>query len=81
MEINLTNAYCPLGCCRLELNWHELLFMKPKKVRLLGVRDDSERTVLLNEWSGRIHRSADQVVEIYGLEINAEKTPWERWKR
>jgi hypothetical protein len=48
LEIDLSNAYCPIGCCCLGVHV-ALLFakMKPRNVTLIGLRNEQEQIALL----------------------------------
>ncbi|KAF2033126.1 hypothetical protein EK21DRAFT_109265 [Setomelanomma holmii] len=46
LEIDLTDAYCPIGCCRVVDQASYLIFeMDPCAINLLGVRNGAEREV------------------------------------
>jgi hypothetical protein len=76
LEIDLTNAYCPLGCCRrLELDGRRLAIVGPKRVRIRGLRDDGEVEVVMREWSATLNMSEEEVKETYGVEIDPEDDP------
>jgi hypothetical protein len=70
VEMDLKNAYCPVGCCReLTLAWSDLAAIKPKEVRILGLRNEGEREKLLKEWSDHENITPLELQEKYGVEI------------
>ena len=52
IELDLTNAYCPLGCCRdFDIPPHLPALERLESIRLLGLRHEKEeRDYLLNSY-------------------------------
>ncbi|KAH7086035.1 hypothetical protein BKA63DRAFT_560653 [Paraphoma chrysanthemicola] len=67
LEIDFTNAYCPVGCCRMiDINADFLPGLEPAILRVLGVREGEEEQLRdgLLTWP---------------LEFNPKDNPWARY--
>jgi hypothetical protein len=82
LEIDLTNAYCPISCCRP----HGLCFARslvykkrPAKLTFLGMMDGEEEKMMvaLTEHS---RLSQDQIRSKYNITFNPDQDVWAKWK-
>ena len=49
LEFDVTNAYCPIGCCRMVGPfWGLLMILSPEKTSFLGVRDAEEEGTIMD---------------------------------
>jgi hypothetical protein len=81
LEMDMTNAYCPVGCCRvLDLDPETLDDAGPECVRMLGVRDNAEEHELLATISKETGLEAEGLIEKYGIVVNPVVDKWEAWK-
>jgi hypothetical protein len=96
LEIDLTNAYCPTGCCRLaDPIWSSVVLLGRNKTSFLGVRNAQEKDdimvhvlAFLNSWGEDMHgyssgkSSVDKgtVEKALGIVFNPRKTFWDQWK-
>jgi hypothetical protein len=62
------------------LDGRRLAIVRPKKLRIRGLRDEGEVEVVIGEWSAALDMSEEEVKETYGVEIDPEEDPWEQWK-
>lgn len=47
LELDFTDAYCPMGCCRMLMSGSMLAkVLRPKKLRLLGLTEDEEGVII-----------------------------------
>jgi hypothetical protein len=77
IEIDLKDAYCFLGCCRMvNLYWELLADLHLKKIRLLGLQGEAE----LVETSYCPEEGANLLANTCKLEVNPEEDDWEQWK-
>jgi hypothetical protein len=69
-EVDFNKAYCPLfSRCRLfHLAWKQVT-SHAKKIRILGLRDESEKTELLNVWSGDVGMTVAEIKHQYQVEF------------
>jgi hypothetical protein len=76
IEVDLTNAYCPVGCCRvMELEWEMLKSgVRPKLFRMLGLRTEAEIAMVLE---GIRSTGAELMCEPFEIRTNPEDDPWE----
>lgn len=64
LEIDFTNAYCPLGCCRVVgLDFDTMSRDSLKKVCILWLRNQAEATNLLDLWSIAMEFSPKELKE------------------
>ncbi|KAH7086546.1 hypothetical protein FB567DRAFT_528227 [Paraphoma chrysanthemicola] len=78
VELDYTNAYCPMGCCRqLGLQWSNFNSLGTQKTRFLGLRNKAEATMILEAWSSRGGPLEEEIEDKCGVEFNPEKDPWE----
>jgi len=96
LEFDLTNAFCPTGCCRMaEQNWPQMMFLGPRKTGFLGVRNEQEADIIMagvyhtlygrysalhEDYEGKLAVDMEGIEEVFGIVFNPEKTPWEQWK-
>jgi hypothetical protein len=74
IEIDLTNAYCAFGCCRLlDLGWWELDRLMAEKYRVLGLRNNAEATAFVRNWTRDVGPMAS-IYRVEGLRDDAEAT-------
>jgi hypothetical protein len=90
VEIDVSNAYCPVGCCRmLDIDWDELADLELKTVQILGTRGEAEQSMLLYEqerqalirgigWEQVVE--ADGFVDEYELTFDGKEDMWDQWK-
>jgi hypothetical protein len=90
LELDFTNAYCPLGCCRIIVDIAPLLAeMQPANVTLLGLRNEGERQDLLEEvkiYSGPMdvgepyrHLAEREIVKMHNMVFDPEEDVWAEW--
>ncbi|KAI4610425.1 hypothetical protein J4E80_008189 [Alternaria sp. BMP 0032] len=49
LEFDVTNAYCPIGCCRMAwLSWGPLMKLWPEKTSFLGVSNAEEKVDIMD---------------------------------
>jgi len=49
LEFDVTNAYCPIGCCRMAwLSWGPLMKLWPEKTSFLGVSNTEEKVDIMD---------------------------------
>jgi hypothetical protein len=81
LEVDMTNAYCPVGCCRsLDIDVAMLLSAEPECVRISGVSNESEGKELLERVGGDVDLGSEELKAVYGIEINPSVDKWEMWK-
>ncbi|KAI4622632.1 uncharacterized protein J4E87_006199 [Alternaria ethzedia] len=96
LEFDLTNAFCPTGCCRMaEQNWAQMMFLGPRKTGFLGVRNEQEADIIMVEvydtvhgnygalhedYEGKLEVDVDGIEKLFGIVFNPDKTHWEQWK-
>ncbi|KAF2820371.1 hypothetical protein CC86DRAFT_412240 [Ophiobolus disseminans] len=78
VELDMTNAYCPMGCCRrLALDQTHLEGVHLQQLRLVGLQHETEVSEFRQIWE-------NDVVPVHGdkikIELNPETDPWEQWK-
>jgi hypothetical protein len=79
IEIDLSNAYCALGDCRvLSIDWQTLAGVQPKVVRILGLRHEQEAGDFMALRAQ--HRAVKVEDEDYQRILNPQKDEWEQWK-
>ncbi|KAF2246738.1 hypothetical protein BU26DRAFT_521173 [Trematosphaeria pertusa] len=82
LEVDFTNAYCPIGCCRpIHLavgDW--ITLVAPKKLDVIGVLPDEERQFTYVDLNG-MHYTRRILKQQYGLRFRqpGEPTPWDEW--
>jgi hypothetical protein len=96
LEIDFTNTYCPIGCCRLPVHVGPLFAnLRPANVTLLGLRNEEERNGVLGRVSeyycdGRNTLDLDerlqnlnkeQVREVHCVKFDPEEDVWAKWKK
>jgi hypothetical protein len=89
LELDLTNAYCPTGCCRLVTDGLILSASEvPAKLSFIGIRNEQEEADVMDELD-EIHTQLDlyyspgdleELKEIYSIVFNPETSHWEQWK-
>jgi hypothetical protein len=81
LEIDMTNAYCPVGCCRvLDLDVGTLDSAEPRCARLLGLRSEAEGKELLERVSNEAGLETERLKEDYEIVVNPVVDRWEAWK-
>jgi len=96
LESDLTNAYCPTGCCRMVTEcWRQLMSLGPRATVFLGVRDAVEEAdimdwvwdwvyyenhVMHDDFEGKLEVDKDGMREVFGIVFNPNRTHWEQWK-
>ncbi|KAI4610636.1 hypothetical protein J4E83_008250 [Alternaria metachromatica] len=96
IEFDLTNAFCPTGCCRMaKQEWPQFMLLGPKKTGFLGVIDKQEANIILTKvynrlwgwekdmhenFEGKLSGSKRKMTEAFGMVFNPKKTHWEQWK-
>jgi hypothetical protein len=68
IEVDLTNAYCPMGCCRTFYMTWALAMRHVKKVRILGSRNDEEKDMVLTSWSDELEVTPEELKVMYEIE-------------
>jgi hypothetical protein len=80
-EMDLTNAFCPVGCCReLNMELSCIAALEPKVIRILGLRhgegDKIKSTMAVS--------LGINVTEVEGkfekMELNPAEDPWGKWR-
>ncbi|KAJ4345093.1 hypothetical protein N0V95_005940 [Ascochyta clinopodiicola] len=72
LELDYTNAYCPVGCCRLTKmlrHWDEVL-PKMKKVRVLGLRHEDEEKEFMTSWSTITKTSTEELYMKHDIQFD-----------
>ena len=91
LEIDLTNAYCPIGCCRLleyySCRYIELL--RPLYVTFWGIRNEQEERIMLEDIEDH-YRSDDEVTKkpltgqqikkMYNIKFDPQEDAWAKRK-
>jgi hypothetical protein len=74
--MDLTNAYCPLGCCRALgiIDWDCFGQLRPKEIRALGLRTGEELMIEDSMENNRIDEEESTLV------FNPTDDPWEQWR-
>jgi hypothetical protein len=73
ISLDFTDAYCPLGACRMfELDWRTALRFV-KKVRIWGIHTTAEAKVLHDALMESTRLTSEEVQERYHLEFAAEE--------
>jgi len=96
IEFDLSNAFCPTGCCRMaEQGWSQIMYLGPRKTSFLGVRNAQEADIIRAEvyhslygsysalhedYEGKLAVDMEGIEEVFGIVFNPEKTHWEQWK-
>ena len=91
LEIDLTNAYCPMGCCRKTSENVSLVYgLVPAKIVVLGLRSEAEMEWFIDHagraaaeyiYDNYLHDAPRQPTSTHELVFDQEKEPWARWKR
>jgi len=95
-EIDVTNAYCPIGCCRMtDFISHLLASTCPKHVVIRGVRDQEEQKAIVEhvrDWYQNWHNdsvtaetpyrgmTSEQIWEMHDLLFGPELDTWEKFR-
>jgi hypothetical protein len=90
MEMEFTNSYCPLGCCRyIDAGYGLVDSLRPKHTVILGLDLDGEKQVFMNLFSS-IHSddegqdedwgTPEWITNEYGVEFNPDRDIWAKWK-
>jgi len=90
LEFDLTNAFCPTGCCRMmEQGWSQIMFLGPRKTGFLGVRNTQEVDIIMAEvykslygsysdlhddYEGKLNVDMDGIEKVFGIVFNPKKT-------
>lgn len=83
IEIDMTEAYCPFGCCRvLGIDWNKIFGLGAKAIRIKGLRHQDEINQAFEEWTAddTANVFSDETLEENRIEINPATDPWEEWK-
>ncbi|KAF2246737.1 hypothetical protein BU26DRAFT_567081 [Trematosphaeria pertusa] len=73
LEIDITNSFCALGCCRLMYGGIEYLErMRAKKVRILGSLARGEEAWMVGIWGRKLGIEDAAVRSRYGLRFGSE---------
>jgi hypothetical protein len=75
LEVDFTNAYCPMGCCRaLDIVcWEVLRQLSPKKIRAVWLKTGEVPVVKESVEVGCNGREIKLV-------CNPTDDPWEKWR-
>jgi hypothetical protein len=61
IEIEMTEAYCPIGCCRtLAIEWYSVFGLNAKAIRVSGLRNQDEITRAFDGWTTDSGRDMNQ---------------------
>jgi hypothetical protein len=95
LELDFTNTYCPLGCCRLDVHIAPLLGnTRPANVTLRGLRNKEEKDRLLAwvredyGYSMNIdlderyrNLSTEDIIKVHNMKFDPEEDVWSKWKK
>jgi hypothetical protein len=79
LEVDFTNAFCPQGCCRgFNVDFEFLRHLKPRVLRVLGVRTEERELVRTKMMEGlKVGDIAEAGVELQWDDV---EDPWGKWK-
>jgi hypothetical protein len=79
LEVDFTNAFCPLGCCRgFNVDFEFLRRLKPKVLRVLGMRTEERELVRMKMMQGlKVGDITDAGIE---LGWDDGQDPWRGWR-
>jgi hypothetical protein len=95
LELDFTNAYCPLGCCRMDVHIAPLLGnTRPANVTLRGLRNEEEKNRLL-AWVRQDYGysmnidlderyrnlSKEEIIKVHNMKFDPEEDVWSKWKQ
>jgi len=90
LEVDVSNAYCQIGCCRLAYDGYDVLIsrLEPSNVTFLGSKDKEYEAKFLAEialqWEHDRGESDTQSYEAIATMLNIQFDPkddsWEQWK-
>ncbi|KAF2677571.1 hypothetical protein K458DRAFT_395846 [Lentithecium fluviatile CBS 122367] len=84
LELDFTNAYCPVGCCRIfNQRCHLSLFygLSPKKVTVLELKNENEEKRFLSGFEFYDDEDEDvEVVKKFGINFGGGEDLWVRWQ-
>jgi hypothetical protein len=80
-EMDLSNAFCPFGCCReLNMELGRIAALEPKVIRILGLRHGDRDKIKRN----MAVSLGINVTEVEGrfekMELNPAEDPWAKWR-
>ncbi|XPS79720.1 hypothetical protein M3J09_011693 [Ascochyta lentis] len=90
LQIDYTNAYCAIGCCRMLSGGFRLAFMlKAKAVHVLGIKSSGEEEEYI--CGSRIYSNAasgysedlnnEEMIKRHGIVCNPSEDIWAKWKK
>jgi hypothetical protein len=81
IELDMTNAYCAIGCCRqLFFNKDDLDGITIQQMRVVGLRHEAEMKEWQDEWDSWVASESVNGLEKWEVELNPKTDPWEQWK-
>ncbi|KAF2662481.1 hypothetical protein K491DRAFT_709844 [Lophiostoma macrostomum CBS 122681] len=86
MEMEYTNAFCPLGCCRyIQVGWDLIPSLWPKHAVILGLDFSGERQLFMHLFSAICTDDEGEEedwpsAEEFGLEFNPDTDKWAKWR-
>jgi hypothetical protein len=84
LEVDFTNAYCPVGCCRMALNCcrrYYLPLLEATTVLVRGLRNDDEEAEFLSLMRNiRGNGDVGEMKKTLELEFDVDEEPWAAWK-
>jgi hypothetical protein len=95
LELDFTNTYCPLGCCRPDVHIALLLGKtRPANVTLRGLRNEEEKNRLLESVKeeygysmnidldeGYRNLCTEEIIKAHNMEFDPEEDAWSKWKK
>lgn len=67
IDFDFTNAYCPLGCCRRFDLWYDFAMRYARNIRFLGVRNEEEKTDIMDLWRNDVGQSVKRIKARYHI--------------
>jgi hypothetical protein len=89
VEIDVTNAYCQIGCCRLHCEgYHHLIFIgEPLNVTFLGARNEVEERVMMESLQEYFEEACEsdeftqeRIKQDHNIKFDPEDDVWAKWK-
>ena len=93
LEIDITNAYCPIGCCRLvESSYHLISIQRPTSVTFVGLSDKGEECRMMQKFEAHYRDIEDvedmthkdltwqQIKKMHDIKFDPVEDVWAKWK-
>ncbi|KAF2622983.1 hypothetical protein BU25DRAFT_414750 [Macroventuria anomochaeta] len=74
VDFDVTNDYCPLGCCRELSLYFDLAMQCVEKVRFFDLRNDEEKGTILKTCMQDMYLTPEKLCERFHIEFEADSS-------